>query len=149
MNRYASYGEVNVRVRNGECIGWAPFYQKATRDACGVGRAMCRPLPDSWRSNTTGRLRPMAAIEALEGGVPVDMTPYRCCVDYTTSYMNYGDTILHLAESKVHVAGVKRAFAMMDPRMDCMHAHKRICCCRPTRRCARGPRALIWRMCSP
>ena len=75
----ASYGELNVATRRGECdLGWAAFFYTADRDRCGaavIEADTCRALSE-WTPDS-------------------EWTPWRCCVDFSPPFMTYGLAIMY------------------------------------------------------
>ena len=73
----ASYGELQVKTRVGECdVGWAPFYQTGSRERCTEHDSLCRSLPVAVDDSTSWE-------------------PYRCCVDFSTHYVDWELAIVH------------------------------------------------------
>ena len=75
----SSYGEIMVETRRGNCdIGWAALFNLGSRERCVEDFATCRAL---------------SALPAT--GAPPSWTPWRCCVDFSPSIVNYGVAILY------------------------------------------------------
>ena len=83
---FSTYATLQVAVRLGdECdMGFSAFFIIASRDKCVTDAQTCRPLAE------------LPASSVAEG----DLTPYRCCIDYSTSYIHYGVAILYKTPSK-------------------------------------------------
>ena len=112
VNVFASYTETNLRVRNGECIGWAPFYQTSKRDSCGLD---CPAIPTSWRDSTTGKLLPFQNLTVLAGG-NANLQRYQCCIDFAAANMlDFSDTLLY---RYTHSGGMLQAAVTMLSRAE-------------------------------
>ena len=74
LHAFASYGRMMVATRMGDCdVAWAPYFAFASREACTPDPHSCRALSEIGELATT-------AI--------ADLTPYRCCVDFSQPFSN-------------------------------------------------------------
>lgn len=74
----STYGEVEVRTRRGECdVGWAQFFQLASRVRCSPDPTTCRD-PE----------------EAGAGAKVTSWGPYRCCARYSPNLFPFDIKIL-------------------------------------------------------
>lgn len=82
----SSYGEVEVRTRNGECdVGWAQFFQLSSRKLCAPDPVTCRELDDA------------AVADAMDEGSPESWTPYRCCARYGPNVFPFEINAMYVA----------------------------------------------------
>ena len=61
---------------------WAPFFVLSSREKCSPNAASCRPL-----ESLEARLK--------SGDGATNWTPWRCCIDYLPTHLNYGMAIVY------------------------------------------------------
>jgi len=82
MRLYPSYGAVHVAVRSGACdVGWAPFFMTGRRDSCTLG-PNCKTLDQL----------------AQETDPDIDLSPWRCCIDFLSPYQKFGTAVMYKAK---------------------------------------------------
>ena len=85
-----SYGELQVRTRNGECdVGWGQFFTLASRKSCVPDAASCRPLAEL-DLHANGSI----------ASAPKSWEPYRCCASYSPNLFPFSIHAMHRAEFK-------------------------------------------------
>merc|ERR1711871_1403483 len=90
-----TYGELQVRTRNGECdVGWAQFFQTASRERCEVGTQECQAITE-----LDPNAGPQTAISA-PGATWETWEPYRCCARYGPNLFPFTIHIMYRTDTQ-------------------------------------------------